>query len=120
MCNFQQIFNGCGCLIGYNLPLQDVGNNPITSYPVVVVAVDGTVLQEVSSPSMYAYVWNSYAPNRAYGILHVGTSAYCFYLTPIIGVTPPSNVLGQINTTNNNFRINGIEILINSQNLQIN
>jgi hypothetical protein len=84
MCNFEQVFNGCGCLIGYNLPLQTLANVAITSYPVDVIAVDGTVLQEANSPSQYAYIWNQYTPNRQYGILHVGTGAYCFYLTPII------------------------------------
>lgn len=119
MCNFQQVLNGCGCVIGYNLPLQTVANVPIVSYPVMVVAVDGTVLQEATSPSIYAYIWNQYAGNNQYGILHVGTGAYCFYLMPKIGVTPPSNVLGGI-VQPQPFRINGDTFIINQNVLVLN
>lgn len=79
-CPFSNISNGCGCVIGYELPMQTVEDADISAYPVIVLNVDGLSLGEAHSPSEYVTIWNSNAANQAHGTLFVGTGAFCFYL----------------------------------------
>jgi hypothetical protein len=93
-CPFANVENSCGCLIGYNEPLQTADAADITSYPVHVLNVNSVDLGIANTPSEYVALWNSNVDNQAFGTLSVGGGAFCFFLSRIIGVTPPSNVLG--------------------------
>ena len=92
-CSFSYIENACGCLIGYNIPLLEVDNTPITAYPVHVIAFGGADLGEATTPSAVVALWNADSGSVAKGILSVGTGAFCFALSYISGVTPPSKIV---------------------------
>lgn len=106
-CSFSYIENGCGCLIGYNVPLKASDNTDITAYPVHVINVKGDDLGEASNPSAYVALWNGDTDNQAVGTLSVGAGSFCFVLSRKNGVTPPSKVVGSAETppppTNFNF-----------------
>lgn len=93
-CPFAEVTNSCGCVIGYNEPLQTILNADITNYPVHVLNVLQVDLGVANSPSEYVALWNSDTDDQAFGVLMVGTGAFCFFLSKITGVTPPPNVLG--------------------------
>ncbi|MEJ7611355.1 MAG: hypothetical protein WKF88_09285 [Ferruginibacter sp.] len=101
-CVFSQVYNSCGCITGYMLPLQDNRDQDITAYPVAVydvadVFVNGTPTvghQYAQTPSEYVAIWNSSATNQAVGTLYVGQSPFCFYLVRAVGGTLPAHVLG--------------------------
>lgn len=93
-CIFAEVLNGCGCVIGYQEPLQTPDGDDITNYPVHVLNIDEEDLGIANSPSEYVILWNSDVANQAKGILSVGGGAFCFFLSKITGVTPPSSVLG--------------------------
>lgn len=93
-CSFSYIENSCGCLIGYNVPLKQADNTDITAYPVHVLNVNGDDLGEAANPSAYVALWNGDEDNQAFGTLSVGTGSFCFVLSKVNGVTPPSKVLG--------------------------
>jgi len=103
-CSFANVENACGCIIGYNLPLQTVEGADITGYPVHVLNVNGDDLGEVNSPSEYAAIWNLDEDNKAVGTLYVMMS-YCFFLSFKSGITPPSNVLGTSAQVDAGFRV---------------
>lgn len=93
-CLFENVYNSCGCLIGYYLPLKTPAGADITAYPVTALNINEQILGQVGSPSEYAGIWNTDPDNNTKGTLFPGPSAYCFFLTMISGVTPPSVVLG--------------------------
>jgi hypothetical protein len=95
-CSFAYVENSCGCLTGYTLPLKQADNTDITAYPVDVLNVNGVDLGEANTPSEYVILWNSDAANKAVGVLSVGTGAFCFALSRIDNVVPPSKVLGSV------------------------
>lgn len=93
-CPFANVYNACGCLIGYNLPLKTVEGIDITSYPVNVLNINDVLIAAANSPTEYVALWNSDPADQAKGVLRVGSGSFCFFLGFIIGVTPPSFVLG--------------------------
>lgn len=93
-CVFAYLEDACGCLTGYQLPLKEADNSDITAYPVHVLNVNSVDLGEAATPSAYISLWNGDAANQAVGILSLGGSNFCFHLSRIAGVTPPSKVLG--------------------------
>jgi hypothetical protein len=96
-CSFSNLENSCGCLIGYSLPLLAADNTDIT-YPLHVLNVLGADLGEATTPSQAVSLWNSDTANQAVGILSLGTAAYCFTLSRIAGVIPPSKIVGTAET----------------------
>lgn len=93
-CPFANVENACGCVIGYQEPLQTTEGDDITNYPVHVLNVDEEDLGIANSPSEYVALWNSDVANQAVGILSIGGGAFCFFLSKKLSVMPPSNVLG--------------------------
>jgi hypothetical protein len=91
-CSFGYIENACGCLIGYTLPLKAEDNTDISGYPVNVLNVNGDDLGEAASPSALVALWNSDNANKAVGTLSLGAGTYCFTLSYVKNVTPPSKI----------------------------
>jgi SPX domain protein involved in polyphosphate accumulation len=115
-CVFSIIQNSCGCIIGYNLPLQTVDNVDITDFPVTVLNVNEVDLGNADTPDEYAALWNSDLDNQAFGQLYVGPGAFCFYLKTT-SLLPPSNVLA---IEADGFEINAELFIINSYLITIN
>lgn len=95
-CEFAEVENSCGCIIGYNVPLKTVEQADITQYPVTVLNVDGIQIRIANSPTEYAALWNSNITDRSKGKLIRGNSAFCFFIPKVNGVTPPPFVLGVV------------------------
>lgn len=98
-CSFAEVTNSCGCVIGYTEPMQTPDGDDVTNYPVHVLNVNEVDLGIAASPSEYVALWNADADDQAAGVLMVGTGAFCFFLTKILGVTPPPNVMGTFTPT---------------------
>lgn len=95
-CVFSEVFNGCGCPIGFNVPLVTTDQQDITQYPVVVLNINEVELSSANSPSEYAEIWNADPDNNATGTLFVGGGAFCFYVRRKAGVDAPEFVLGLV------------------------
>lgn len=104
-CSFANVENGCGCIVGYYLPLQTTQGADITGFPVHVLNVNEENLGEVNSPLEYADRWNSDEANQAVGRLYVGTKSFCFFLSFKHGITPPPHVLGTSSQVDAGFRV---------------
>lgn len=93
-CDFAEVENSCGCVIGYKVPLKTIEGADINQYPVTALNVDGIQIRLAKSPTEYAALWNSNVTDRSKGKLMMGDSSFCFFLPKVRGVTPPSFVLG--------------------------
>lgn len=92
-CSFAYLENSCGCLTGYNLPLKQADNTDITSYPAHVLNVNNVDLGQATTPSEVVSLWNSDADDQAVGTLSLGPGSFCFTLSRVDGVVPPSSIL---------------------------